>query len=209
MGDPSIRPYRRVDFESCARVLASAFEEDAGFTYVARDRKQRAQVVGWSQKISLYCAAKRGKVFILGEPTQAVAAWLPPGAYPLRYLDLLRGGAWSGPLRFRPHTLKRLIDLAMLPDRIHARTLPGPHWYLLALAVRPDAQGRGLGSQLLREGLQLVDASGLPCGLDTANPRALALYQRFGFEVAFESQLPKNGPPVWLLTRQAASHSSR
>ena len=60
-------------------------------------------------------------------------------------------------------------------------------WFGLGpVSVTPERQGQGIGSQLIRSGLDEISARGaLGCVL-TGNP---AYYQRFGFELA-----PKNVP---------------
>lgn len=63
-------------------------------------------------------------------------------------------------------------------------------------------QGRGLGSQLMKPCLGVVDASNLPAYLETPNPRTIAFYERFGFEVTGESQAG-TCPPVTSMLRAA------
>jgi hypothetical protein len=46
----------------------------------------------------------------------------------------------------------------------------------------------GLGGQLLKRCLELVDADHLPAYLDTPNPRTIAFYESHGFEVTSVAQ---------------------
>jgi ribosomal protein S18 acetylase RimI-like enzyme len=77
-----------------------------------------------------------------------------------------------------------------------------PHWYLAILGVRPGQRGRGLGSALIRPGLERADADGLPCYLESSNPRNVSLYERHGFEVTAEHWLP-DGPVLIYMWRPA------
>jgi putative acetyltransferase len=52
---------------------------------------------------------------------------------------------------------------------------------LAPVAVRPDAQSRGIGSRLIREGLHLGKALGFDYCVVLGGPK---YYQRFGFEKA-------------------------
>jgi predicted N-acetyltransferase YhbS len=52
------------------------------------------------------------------------------------------------------------------------------------LAVLPEYQGRGTGSKLIREGLEVVDEKGWPVWLG-ATVVALPLYKKVGFEVDY------------------------
>ena len=67
-----------------------------------------------------------------------------------------------------------------------------PHWYLVAMGVDPARQGLGLGSLLLRRGLSRVDQEGVECHLFTEGSRNVSLYQRYGFEIAVEGDVPSS-----------------
>ena len=87
--------------------------------------------------------------------------------------------------------------LRMALERHHPRD---PHWYLYAIGVRPDAQGRGLGSQLMMPVLAECDREGVGAYLETADPRNHSFYQRFGFEIVGEV-LASSAPKIWLMSR--------
>lgn len=75
------------------------------------------------------------------------------------------------------------------------------HWYLLAIGVKPEAQGRGLGSVLMAHTLEVIDQRGEPAYLEATSPRGRTLYERFGFEVTAEL-VPEGGPPMWPMWRE-------
>nr|QQZ52074.1 GNAT family N-acetyltransferase [Phenylobacterium glaciei] len=52
-------------------------------------------------------------------------------------------------------------------DELHP--MARPHAYLWFLGVRPEAQGLGVGSRMLKAGLAKVDAAGLPAYLESSN----------------------------------------
>jgi GNAT superfamily N-acetyltransferase len=62
-------------------------------------------------------------------------------------------------------------------------------------------QGLGLGSLLLRAGLSRVDQDGIECRLFTEQPRNVTLYQRYGFEIAVDGEVPDEGPHFWFMRR--------
>jgi len=76
----------------------------------------------------------------------------------------------------------------------------GAHHYLAYLAVRPDQQGRGRGSTLLRRHHRRLDAAGLPAYLEANHPRNRDLYLRHGYRVRSVIELP-DGPPIWCMWR--------
>jgi GNAT superfamily N-acetyltransferase len=77
-------------------------------------------------------------------------------------------------------------------------------WYLPLLGVDLVAQGRGLGSALLRHALATCDNDGLPAYLEATNPRNRDLYARHGFNVVDVIQAGTS-PPLWAMLREPAS----
>ncbi len=71
-----------------------------------------------------------------------------------------------------------------------------PHHYLPYIGVAPEAQGRGLGSALMRPILDRCDEERLPAYLEATSERNAALYERLGFELR-----AGGSPPLWLMVR--------
>lgn len=97
---------------------------------------------------------------------------------------------------------EKLVDTLAVLDQMVASHPTYPHWYLPWLGVDPALQGRGLGGQLLRHGLALVDDSQLPAYLETPNPRTVPLYERHGFETVGVAAAGEC-PPITMMLRRA------
>jgi GNAT superfamily N-acetyltransferase len=69
------------------------------------------------------------------------------------------------------------------------------------LASDPPAQGRGIGSALIRAGLDRSEHDGLPAYLETETEANVAFYARHGFAVRETLVVPGGGPCLWLLWR--------
>jgi ribosomal protein S18 acetylase RimI-like enzyme len=65
-----------------------------------------------------------------------------------------------------------------------------PHHYLFVLGVEPARQGQGLGKALLARLAARADEDGLPCYLETDKESNVRLYQRAGYEVIDEGDVP-------------------
>ena len=90
-------------------------------------------------------------------------------------------------------------------ERMEARHPRDPsHWYLFILGTEPAAQGQGLGSALLAQGLARVDADEMPAYLESSSERNLALYGRHGFEITSEVAI-LGGPRIWPMWREPRS----
>ena len=128
-----------------------------------------------------------------GTPRGALVA-SPPGLHPLPApppLQRLRT-LWVQGWR----VARRWADVFEALQQHHPL---GRHWYLGALGVDPPAQGRGVGSELLRRWLRRVDEAGGMVYLETDRERNVSWYQRQGFCVL--ATLRVQGVPVWCMQR--------
>jgi ribosomal protein S18 acetylase RimI-like enzyme len=80
--------------------------------------------------------------------------------------------------------------------------VPIPHWYLFIIGVDPDFLGRGYASQLIKPMLTRIDREQLQCYLDTKNEENVGLYQRFGFKILKEYQIPGSNVRNWSMLRE-------
>ena len=132
-------------------------------------------------------------VWRLGE-FSAVALWLPPDAEP-------DGDAITTVLA-ESVAPQQHDDMFAVLGQMDAAHPTYPHWYLPWFGVDAARQGRGLGSQLMRPCLGLVDESHLPAYLETPNPVTIPFYERLGFEVTGEAQAG-SCPPITSMLRAA------
>ena len=93
-------------------------------------------------------------------------------------------------------------DIANLAEQMGGYHPEEPHWYLAALGVDIKAQGKGMGSILMKHALARVDRERKPAYLESSNPRNIPFYQRHGFEVTGDAQAGAC-PPVTFMLRAA------
>ena len=117
---------------------------------------------------------ERGTAYISADFC-GTALWLAPGVQP-------NGEALEKVFRDTadPGHLDDLLATFEKMDQSH----PGEaHWYLPMIGVDPKVQGKGIGAQLMRHSIARLDRDPALAYLETANPRNIPFYQRFGFEV--------------------------
>ncbi len=101
-----------------------------------------------------------------------------------------------------PSEFARLLALTKHLDAEHERIAPDPHWYLNILGVEPLSRGRGIGRELLRPVLKRADAAGQPCYLETQSEQNVGVYEKVGFRVASEGEVPGRRLRVWTMRRE-------
>jgi GNAT superfamily N-acetyltransferase len=142
-----------------------------------------------------------GKAFDHGtahglENCVAIALWLPPGVEPdaETVMELMRES-------MNDQTFDDISGVFEQMDEFHPTD---DHWYLPLTGVDPVAQGRGLGSALLRHALKTCDRDGLPAYLEATSPRNRDLYARHGFNTVGIIQAGTS-PPLWAMLRESAA----
>jgi ribosomal protein S18 acetylase RimI-like enzyme len=191
MSAPSFSPVRANEQARAFATLVSAFTDDPVERWLYPDAQQ------YLRHFPEFLAAFGGGAFVpgtawsLGE-FSAVALWLPPGTEP-------DGDAITTVLTesVSPEKHGDTFSVLQQMDAAHPKY---PHWYLPWFGVEAALQGRGLGGQLMKACLEIVDESHLPAYLETPNPRNISFYERHGFAVTGEAQAG-DCPPVTFMLR--------
>ncbi|WP_354699094.1 hypothetical protein DSM112329_04801 [Paraconexibacter sp. AEG42_29] len=193
--DDEVRMATVSDRDTIAATLIDAFAEDPVLSWVMPDRARR-------MRYGRQFFTQLGRRLIPDGLTFTVdggaAVWASPGHWRESPADVVRLGLACLPGLW-PRPLSTTLGLAGV-EAAHPKER---HLYLATVGVRRDRQGQGLGTRLMAPGLEQADARGLPCYLESSNPLNVPLYERHGFRVTAEHQLP-GGPPIWLMWRPAS-----
>jgi ribosomal protein S18 acetylase RimI-like enzyme len=193
IGGTGIRTAVPGDDEELASVLVRAFEDDPIIRWVfpGDDEARRLYF-----RTNLELGHPHGKIFT-ADSRLGCAIWAPPGEW--------RVSLWTQlllvPRIIRMLGVRRFQRGMMVFDRLQKEHQEGPHYYLGVLGVDPSSQGQGLGSTLVRAGLELADRAGVGAYLETSNPKNLPFYRRHGFEVTRSFEFAEGGPSCWLMWR--------
>jgi len=185
------------DVPTIARALARAFEDDPVMSWIFRDDSDRPR------RLERAFALFLRKIWLPQEECYAAdqlfgaALWLPPGKWHL--------GA-GAQLRLLPSMIsatgRNMVRLGAVLQMIEKKHPKAPHFYLAVLGVEPELQGRGFGGALMQPVLTRCDRERIPAYLESSKRRNVVLYERHGFEVVEEVQLPRGGPPIWRMWRE-------
>ena len=196
MTPPTIGRLGPSDARWVAARIAEAFLVLDATRWLVSDDAKREAVMTDNFEIIVGHALRHGLVF--GTEDQAgVAVWLPSVGEPLPppedYDARLEAacGEWT----------PRFVHL----DELFAANHPHQdHHHLALLAVRPDQQGQGVGSALLRHHHAWLDANGVPAYLEASSEISRNLYARHGYRVSEPFRLP-DGTAFWPMWREPAA----
>jgi ribosomal protein S18 acetylase RimI-like enzyme len=188
------------DLDEMAQTLSDAFAQDPHMDWFMRaDARRDAARYAFFRMLIAGEGLSKGRI---DRPAcgGAAAMWMPfeslgpiPISAELRML----------PLMLRTTGLARFGRLmAIRADMDNHHPLDRPHAYLWFLGVSPAAQGRGVGSALLRAASVRLDAQRMPAYLETGTTRNVALYERHGFKVLSEHRARPEAPTMWSMWRE-------
>jgi ribosomal protein S18 acetylase RimI-like enzyme len=191
---------RRSDHDAIVRVLARAFDTDPVANYLFRQDAGRGRAFELAFGAFLKHATMPHGETWLADGAVGAALWVPP----LRWNMGLGRTLAMAPALVRAIGLTRVRQMAAAADRVHRRHPHSPpHYYLFAIGVDPEHQGRGIGAALLHVVLDRCDAEGVPAYLEASKPENRRLYERHGFSVTEEVSMAPDAPPMWLMWREA------
>lgn len=192
------RKVTRTDVLGVSRALARAFYDDPAVRHCLVDDSRRLRRLERGFELFLNRIYLRHEEAYTIDGLAGGALWLPPGKWKLGALEQLR--LIPSMARVHGDALPRVLRVLGFLERKHPHE---PHSYLQFLGVEPESQGQGLGSALLRVALEGCDRDGKAAYLEASSERNRVLYERHGFEVVEEVRLPADGPPMWLMWREA------
>jgi ribosomal protein S18 acetylase RimI-like enzyme len=197
-----LRPITQADVPGVADLLARAFADNPGMSWVFRDAATRPDRLR-----NLFGLLLRRVWLPRGEcltttSLDGAALWLGPGRWHLPVSVqaglLPRAAGVAG--RETPRMLRGMV----ITESKHPAT--PEHWYLAVLGVDPASQGQGFGPHLMTPVLNRCDQEGTPAYLETDTQQNVALYERHGFRVTEQLTLPGGAEPtVWLMWRDPQS----
>jgi ribosomal protein S18 acetylase RimI-like enzyme len=180
------------------RVLARAFDADPVANYLLRQDRLRARAFELCFDAFLrHMTMPHGESWMT-EDGMGAALWTPPGRSDVTVSAALA----MAPALIRAVGVTRAPWAAVRVARVQRRHPRAPHFYLFGIGVDPDAQGRGLGSALLRAVLGRCDAEGIPAYLEASRPENARLYERHGFRVIEELAMADDAPTFRLMWRE-------
>jgi ribosomal protein S18 acetylase RimI-like enzyme len=191
MNEITIKPARSDELPVAALLTAKAMNDLPEVMAVFQGKRERVQTAwqfAFTQMPGQVFLAKDGEE-ILG--VMRVVEWpdcKPSPVASLRFLPAmlvsLRGSVLRG--------MKHQSTWAKHDPQEH-------HWHLDPLAVTPERQGQGIGTQLMNHFCEFVDSRQAAGYLETGTTSNVRFYEKFGFSVAEE--VPVNNVNTWLMWR--------
>ena len=209
-GSITVGEVHRPDGREAVHVLALSFADEPALSSIlggSRRRRYRVLVPFMWAGLRSYPGSTEIHGAWLDGRLVGVGLRMPPGAWPLRRSQELRGVVWgllgSLPMLVAFPRAVRMFPRMAEQQRRHPRDRP--HWYLWCVGVHPSFRRRGVGTALARFVIDKADAGGVGCYLETYGDGTEALYRRLGFEVRDRWEIGPSAPPARTMWREPSS----
>lgn len=191
----SVRVVTADDLDALGALLGRAYTDDPVWAWVYPQPDRRRRLARMFRSL-VRVTRDRGATVLTDQATRGAAIWQRSDDRSLGVLGNLRMGTAmiaSGARIRRGQAVMRAIE------RRHPHE---PHWYLAVLGTDPAHQREGVGSALVRHVLDDHANISQPAYLETETETNVPFYQRHGFEVIDELDVPRGGPHLWLMWRE-------
>ncbi|TFG79964.1 MAG: N-acetyltransferase [Spirochaetales bacterium] len=194
---------QKEEIDKLSGILTESMSLDPMCLYTFGDVEQHHRYCRGFWKASLEYAFRFGTV-LATEDGSGCLSLVHPGHSDFTFAELLATG-FGVPLsilRFPYRQMRIALDVFPRLATLQHEILPDPHWYVLTLGVIPEEQGKGIGKGLLDRMLRIVEAAKNPVYLETETEKNVALYKKYGFEVARKIVFEKYGLDYYLMVRK-------
>jgi ribosomal protein S18 acetylase RimI-like enzyme len=189
----------RKNIKSLSTMLVDAFYEDPFYRYLFPEESVRPVKTSFFMEILLWYGISYGRVTTVNDSINGAAIWLPPSSPMIRTRGMIRMGMLKAPLILGLDGFIKLIKTTHAWEELQKKEQK-QHWYLMAVGVDPDHQGKGLGSRVLQPVLNEADRGNHPCYLETMTVKNVDFYERHGFGIVTEARIDGK-IPYWTMRR--------
>ena len=189
------------EISRAGEVLASGFFHDPIVLYMFPDEGERARLLSWHFTAFVRYGYLFGEVYSTASKTDGVAVWLPSDEVVMPSEHIEQAGLDRAPEVLGKEPWERFTGIMSYLEQFHQQDVQPCHWYLPLIGIDPSQQGHGLGDALLKPMLARADAEGLPCYLETVEPKNVRFYEKHEFKIITEAVEPQSGIKFWTFRR--------
>ena len=175
------------DLQRFAATLADGFSQYNMFKHVCCGTyDQNLMRLFW--EVSLALLPNNAICIADSKEANSVLAYIPPKSKEPSLLDYMKAGGMKMLFKFGIRRIIRLTRFNIEIEQVAKRYRTANDGYLMAFATRLDKQGQHYGKPLITALLNHLDASGESCYLETLEPKNVALYQHFSFQLTGQKE---------------------
>lgn len=181
---------KRKDLIAAAKVMAAAFTDDASIRYLLG-----GECEGKNDWKYFLCVLKAiyGKCVMLSsnEQINSLLILFPPQLKAVPTIPFMLNGGIDLCRYFGVSLYLRSLNYENNCQVIKSRYATPDTWYCMCFVVKPQLQGQGVGSRLIRPTLDIFEGNNIPLYLETHKKTNVEIYKHYGFNVVDCNPIPK------------------
>ena len=153
------------ELRAYAKIAGEAYADDPVHCYATKNRERRKRFVYHFMMERLNTS--NGEDYIV--------------------LDVLRCPDWLYLYWFWPNTIRTLMAYSPLDVKNFSENT----WIISPVFVKPENQGKGVATKLIKQGIEDLSALGYELGLEAQSEKNIKYYEKLGFKVTGSSTFEK------------------
>ncbi|MFA6308471.1 MAG: GNAT family N-acetyltransferase [Clostridia bacterium] len=191
----------RADLKRAEEMLADTLSDDPGVLFILNSEVCEKNMAKPLHRFNLEYGMRYGIVYATSEKLEGIAILLPPEETRKSAIKSIKSGGLFIFRKKYKNALKALRTYEKISINLHKKYAPFPHWYLLALAVDKEHQGKHMASLLLKPFFDYFDKYDYPCYLETHKRKNVEIYEHYGFHAKEICLLPNTAKRHWAMIR--------
>ena len=192
------------DIQRFATTLADGFSQYGMFKHVCYGVYDH-DLMRLFWEVSLALLPNNAICIADSKEANSVLAYIPPKSKEPSLLDYMKAGGMKMLFKFGIRRIIRLTRFNIEIEQVAKRYRTANDGYLMAFATRLDKQGQHYGKPLITALLNHLDASGESCYLETLEPKNVALYQHFSFQLTGQKESQMGNLSLFAMRRPGNS----
>jgi ribosomal protein S18 acetylase RimI-like enzyme len=189
------------DVPKVIETLMQAFFDDPIWCYFFSELENRSRFLSKFYNYRVRNGLLDGKIFATSENIEGIVILTQSEYKQFSWLRALKTGGLGLYRTAGSKILSKLREMESFVVAKREECISEPYWYLGSLAVRPEYQGKGLASILVRHVLKLCSSQNILCVLETEDENLVQMYEHYGFDVVDSITLPIVNLSHWIMTR--------
>jgi len=186
-----IEKMQKSDFNEVVILLTDSFETNPAYSLIFNETGNLREGLLWLFRANLFLLNRRETLTnVVREkasgPIIGTFSIVPPGGAKIGLTDYLHIGLPGFIKKFGFHTLSKMLKMdAYNKELLNQSMQTKTYYYLNMMVIKEEYRGKGLGSYVIRKGLQELSEKERTChvmGLTTQLPENVIFYSKLGFE---------------------------
>lgn len=160
-----------------SKMATESYINDPVHAYISKNVKRRKKFL-YHFMIERLATSSREDIIYIDKENRGICVWRKAhNEYDM--IDFLMYPNWIFLLLYLPNTIRMLLTYGHLDSKV----FPENTYIISPVFVDPKHQGKGVASELIKQGIADLTAKGYKLGLEAQVPENVKFYEKLGFKV--------------------------